>query len=165
LCDVVGAERSGVGDRLLRVAGAWGTVYLVLSLVPLAFLIAAGHGWPTERSTVISVTDNDGSQYDGFGLTYQGFGGGLLLWSELLLVVAALMVSVRGGRFARVAHAGLLAWALFLALNFWWVIGAGDYLPIAWMLPIVTVGAVLVLVRWWQASGLRAPTGRDAHSS
>ncbi len=159
------AERSGVGDRLLRLAGASGTVYLVLSLFPLSFLIAAGHGWPRERSTVISITKSDGREFDGFGLTYQGFGGGLLLWSELLLVIAALVVSFRGGRGARVAHAGLLAWALFLALNFWWVVGAGDYRPIAWMLPIVTLGAVLVLVRWRHASGLRAPHGCNARSA
>ena len=151
LTDVVRAKHSGIGDRLPRLAGAWGTVNLVLSLFPLSFLIAAGHGWPTERSTVISVTKGDGREYDGFALTYQGFGGGLLLWSELLLVIAALVVSFRGGRCARLAHAGLLAWALFLAANFWWVIGEGDYLPIAWMLPIVTLGAVLVLVRWKQA--------------
>jgi hypothetical protein len=161
----VGAQRSGTPDRLLRLAGAGGTVYLVLSLFPLSFLIAAGRGWPTERSTVISVTKGDGREYDGFGLTYQGFGGGLLLWSEILLVVVALVASFRGGRFVRAAHTGLLAWALFLALNFWWVIVAGSYRPIAWMLPIVTLGAVLVLVRWRQASGLRAPTGRNAHSS
>jgi len=155
LFHVVRAERSGVRDRLLRLAGASGTVYLVLSLFPLGFLLAASHGWPTERSTVISVTKFDGREVDGFGLTYQGFRGGLLLWSELLLVVAALVVSFRNGRGARIAHAGLLAWALLLAANFWWVFGAGDFSQIAWMLPIVTIGAALVLVRWWQASRSR----------
>jgi hypothetical protein len=149
----------------MRLAGASGTIYLVLSLFPLGFLIAASHGWPSERSTVISVTRFDGREYDGFGLTYQGLAGGLLLWSELLLVIAALVVSFRGGRCARVAHAAQLAWALFLAVNFWWVAGASGYRPIAGMLPVVTLGALLVLARWRQASGLRVPDGQAAHSS
>ena len=165
LTGVVGAERSGVRDRLMRLAGASGTIYLVLSLFPLCFLIAASHGWPSERSTVISVTSFDGREYDGFGLTYQGLAGGVLLWSELLLVIAALEVSFRGGRFARIAHAALLAWALFLAANFWWVASASGNRPIAGMLPIVTIGALLVLVRWRQASDLRAHHGRAAHAS
>jgi hypothetical protein len=155
----VDAERSGPWSRLERLAVAGGTVYLVLSLLPLSFLLAAGGGWPTERSTVISITRN-GREYDGFGLTYEGLAGGLLLWGELLLVASAVVLSRRGGRFARTAHAGLIAWALLLAANFWWVIAASGYLLIVWMLPIVTLGAGFVVVRWRQAPGSRAPAGR-----
>lgn len=124
----------------------------MLSLLPLCFLLGAGHGWPAERSTVISIM-NDGREYDGFGLTYEGLGGGLLLWGELLLVVAALVLSRRGGWPARIAHVGLVAWALLLAANFWWVIAASGYRGIAWMLPIVTLGAGLVAARWRSQSG------------
>lgn len=141
----------------MRLAGAGGTAYLVLSLLPLCFLLIAGGGWPTERSTVISTTLYDGREYDGFGLTYEGLGGGLLLWGELLLVVAALVLSCRGGRLARIAHVGSVAWAVLLAGNFWWVIAGCGYRDAAWMLPIVTLGAGLVVARSFRALGPRAP--------
>jgi hypothetical protein len=159
---VVDARRSGVWKRIARRAAAAGTAYLLLSLLPLCFLLAAGLGWPTERSTVISVTLHDGREVHGFGLTYQGFGGGLLLWGELLFVVAALILSCRGDRIARIAHAGLIAWAVLLAASFWWVIVASGFLALGWMLPIVTLGAGLVVARWLQARGPRAPAGRRA---
>jgi hypothetical protein len=152
----MGAQRSGLWTRIAQLASAGGTVYLVLSLFPLGYLLAAGRGWPTERSTVISVTRHDGREFDGFGLTYEGLGGGLLLWSELLAVIAALLLSRGGGCFARIAHLGLAAWALMLAANFWWVISAGDYRAVDWMLPIVTLGAGLVVARGFRSSDSRA---------
>ena len=134
--------------RLARLSRAGGTAYVVLSLAPLCFLIATGGGWPAERSTVISITVDGGREYDGFGLTSEGHAGGLWLWGELLLVLAALVLSRRGGRPARIADVALVAWSVLLAANFWWVIAASGYLGLAWMLPIVTLGAGLVAARW-----------------
>ncbi len=162
LSGVVRTQRSELWRWIARFASAGGTAYLVLSLVPLGFLLASGRGWPTERSAVISISRGDGREYDGFGLTYEGLGGGILLWGELLLVIAALILTWRERRLARIAHLGLVLWALLLAANFWWVITASGYGAIAWMLPIVTLGAGMVLVRWRQSFAARASDGRRA---
>jgi hypothetical protein len=85
-----------------------------------------------------------------------------LLWGEHLFVAAGLILSCRGDRFARIAHVGLVAWAVLLAANFWWVFAASGFRPLAWMLPIVTLGAGMVVARWLQSPGPRAPDGRRA---
>jgi len=126
-----------------------GAVYAAASAGPLAVLLVASGGWPGERATVISTTKFEGRRYDGVGLAYEGALGGVLLWGELALVLVAFGLSFARGRLALAGHAVLVAWAALLAANFWWVSLAGDYAGVRWALPIVTVGAALVVARAW----------------
>ncbi len=145
---------------LAGIVRAGGVLYAALSVLPLVFLVAAGGGWAGERATVISTTKHDGRVYDGFALAYEGLAGGVLLWGELLIVLGALALSFARGRLALGAHGVLAAWALLLAANVWWVVLSGGYGPMRWMLPIVTLGAALVIGR-----GLLAPRGQPSASA
>ncbi len=144
-------------NTLTGTVRAAGALYACLSVLPLVLLVATAGGWPGERATVVSTSKPDGRVYDGFAMTYEGVLGGVLLWAQMLAVLAALPLSFTRGRTGLAAHGVLAAWTLLLAANFWWVTLAGGYDAMRWTLPVVAGGFVLVAGRGTLALARRTP--------
>lgn len=125
---------------VVRVGAA---AYSALSALPLVFLLVASRGWLTERATVLSTTKHDGRAFDGFGLTYDGAGGTMLLWAQLVIVLVAIGFSFRPGPLGVCARAAMCVWALFLLGNTLWVVLAGGYLQVSWLIAVAAVGGAL----------------------
>jgi len=97
-------------------AGAW--FFAIGSLIALVVFIALG--WPGAHATMASTTTG-GKTYNAIGLTYPGAIGAVWLWSQVFIVLTAIVLSVLpSSRLCRIGHVILLAWsALWLANAVW----------------------------------------------
>lgn len=102
---------------LAATGAAW--FFALGTLGGLVFFISKG--WPgTGRTTVYSATA-DGVRHDAVGLTWDGASGTVLLWTEAIVIAAAIVASALPvTALRRAGHATLLAWsALWLANGIW----------------------------------------------
>jgi hypothetical protein len=109
---------------------AW--LFLIASLVPLAFLLVATKGCVGQGDATVFQTTTNGQTFNAWGLHYYGLGGSLLLWGEFLGVIAALFMSTLGHTvLRRAALIALLAWSALLLGNAWWLrlAASWDVLP------------------------------------
>jgi hypothetical protein len=99
--------------------GAW--LFAVGSLIPLLWLIAEAGGDWSGTSRVFGASVN-GQQHGAWGLSYSGTAGMLLIFTQLLVTIAAIVLSVipGDGRRQRLRRIGLGWLALWSA---WWTLG------------------------------------------
>lgn len=103
---------------MLMTGGAW---LFALGTLATLVVLATLH-WPIATTqTRIASTTTDGHTYDAFGLTYIGVGGAVLLWTQVILLLSAIIVSTRSATWPRrAAHVMLVSWAaLWLANGLW----------------------------------------------
>jgi hypothetical protein len=130
---------------------AW--FFLLASLCPLAVMLVTTKGWVgSETATIFQTTTNDRT-FTAWGLQYHGVLGSLVLWMQFLGVGLALWMSTLSHvLLRRAALMVILAWALLMLGNAWWlrIVARWDMLPYA--AAVVSVGfictAYLVAIRW-----------------
>jgi hypothetical protein len=122
--------------RGVAVVVAW--VFALGTLAIVAY--TAWSYWPgtaVGRSTsIMSVTDDDGVTHAWIGLRYAGIPGMVFLLAEVVVLLAALVMSVLSrNRWRRIGHGILVIWAgLWLRNGIYiaWYEGG-----LAWLLPVV----------------------------
>lgn len=98
----------------IAVGGAW--LFSIGSLFPLLWL-ASAHS-PDGVARVFG-TNSGGVDHGVWGLTYSGVIGGMLLWTQILAVIAAnVFTLVPNNRLRRIGHGFMIGWAA------WWMFGA-----------------------------------------
>src|SRR5262245_37081357 len=96
----------------LALGGAW--LFAVGTLIPLLWLAVQSD---VGVSRVFGTSVN-GQDHGVWGLTYSGISGGLLLWVEILAVMAANALSVLpNDRLRRIGHGFFIFW------SGWWALG------------------------------------------
>ncbi len=82
-------------------------------------------------SYILSAKVDDGTLYDGFGLTYRGTPGTFLLWGQFAIVAASGVLStLRLKRARRIGHIALIAWSALWTANYLWI---GMNVPMLWI--------------------------------
>lgn len=100
------------------VGGAW--FFAIASMIPLLWLVIEGHG--EGGSSHVFGTTAGGVLHTVWGLTYSGVFGTIVLWLELLALVAAIVITALPGqvsafapevslRIRRIGHGYLTGWA------------------------------------------------------
>ncbi len=114
--------------RWVILGGAWS--FAVLSMAFLGFfLVSTDWGDPRSVSTFLSSASSDDGviTHSVWGLTYRGYGGGVLAATEALALLAALWLSTRPADLPRrIGLAVLLGWAAMWLVGGFWVSPAGD---------------------------------------
>jgi hypothetical protein len=96
------------------IGGAW--LFALGSLIPLLWLAESYGNGGVAR---VFGHNSNGVDHGVWGLTYSGIAGGLLLWLQIIAVIAAnIFTLLRSNRLRRIGHGAIIAWAA------WWMMGA-----------------------------------------
>lgn len=143
-------DRSALG-------GAW--LFAVGTLCGLVWFIS--QGWPGSGRTTIVSTSVGENRYHGIGLTYTGMPGTILLWSEALVLLAAIVLSVLPRTpLRRIGHGLLIAWSALWVANFVWLTVVGGTWMLLWTIWPILLGVLFLCTLYRAARGWRArPSG------
>jgi hypothetical protein len=115
-------------------------------------LVATG-GWVGSETATIFQTTTNGKTFTAWGLQYHGVLGSIVLWAQFLGVGLGLWMSTLPHvRLRRSGLVVILAWALLLLGNAWWLRVAARWDMLPYAAAVVSVGfictAYLVATRW-----------------
>ncbi len=142
-------------------AGAW----LFAGGTMLVLASAIWTRWSgTEKPFRVMGTSIDGVDYSAVGLRYAGFGGNLLAWTEMLLLLAAVMMSLlRQNRLRRIGHVMLVLWSSLWLANAIWLSQIDDSWGLLWGSVATVMGVffactILRAARGWSGPKLKPPS-------
>ena len=95
----------------------------------------------------MASTTIDDRTYNAIGLTYSGLIGTVWLWSQAIIVLAAIVLSVlRGSRLRRIGHGILVAWSALWFANAVWLPALDGSWVVASILGVLFGGLFLCTV-------------------
>lgn len=110
---------------------------------------------PSTTSRIMAVRNNQ-QVHSAIGLTYHGIGGAVLVVAELLLLIAALTLSLSGRTLLRRAGLAVLScWSLLWLGNALWMehLAGGDHVTKTTLLAAVTIAMLAWAALRWPAGG------------
>ncbi len=139
-------------------AGAW----LFAGGTMLVLASAIWTRWPgMDKPFRVMGTSIDGVDHSAVGLRYTGFGGTLLAWTEMLLLLAAVMMSLlRRNRLRRIGHVVLVLWSSLWLANAIWLGQIDGSFGLMWSAVVVVTGVffgctILRAARGWSGPKLK----------